>query len=97
MFFAVTSVTRLFISSYRPNGYALFINSFNKQGATAYVFALFSPQKSRKRMEKREENERANRLRVTLVTAKNLNCCWNARASTRARESLVEKGKDYEQ
>ena len=48
-------------------------------------------------MEKRGENERANRLRVTLVTAKNTNCCWNARASTRARESLVEKGKDYEQ
>ena len=71
--------------------------NFNKQRATAYVFVLFSPQKSRKRMEKRGENERANRLRVTLVTAKNTNCCWNARASTRARESLVEKGKDYEQ
>ena len=48
-------------------------------------------------MEKRGENERANRLRVTLVTAKNTNCCWKVRAPTRARESLVEKGKDYEQ
>ncbi len=46
-------------------------------------------------MEKREENKWANRLRVTLVTAKNTNCCW-MRAYVRARESC-EKGKDYEQ
>ena len=62
---------------------------FNKQRATAYVFVLFSPQKSRKRMEKRGENERANRLRVTLVTAKNTNCCLEcARIYACAREFL---------
>ena len=47
-------------------------------------------------MEKRGVNKRANRLRVTLVTAKNTNCCW-MRAYACTRESLVEKGKDYEQ
>ena len=46
-------------------------------------------------MEKRGVNKRANRLRVTLVTAKNTNCCW-MRAYACTRESC-EKGKDDEQ
>ncbi len=41
-------------------------------------------------MEKRGENERANRLRVTLVTAKNTNCCW-MRAYACARESCKKE------
>ena len=46
-------------------------------------------------MEKRGENEHANRLRVTLVTAKNTNCCW-MRVYACTRETC-EKGTDDEQ